>query len=168
MNDNGHDQEGAPIANGAAVAICDAIRAILDAGPVGIVELQRIENIARTGRELVVAVDPVMGAFLPPKRRRIGGYGMTDAESGDETGLMVAGGIAGPETFAAKSIREIVEVGLRLADTVKNSPEKIVAGIAAARDHGLKDVEATLLSALPLPAPMRLEAAGASPLMVKE
>lgn len=138
--------------------------------------LSRIRQVAKTGRDVLVALQasPTNLAALIKKRRRLGlgipQLGIEDGDDfnmddglGDDAGMMgYGGGVLAPsplgENFGMVALRELI-AGMKQAN---QSPDRLVEALATARREGLHDVAKKLEeqlgltpdAALPPTAPM--------------
>lgn len=122
-----------------------------DDGAITPAVLTRIRQVAKTGRDVLVAMNtsPTNLAALV-KRRRLGPWGMggmdPDDLVGDDLGgdvvdgAGVLGGVLAPaplgENFGMVALRELI-AGMKQAN---QSPDRLVEALATARREGLDDV----------------------------
>lgn len=130
--------------------------------------LSRIRQVAKTGRDVLVAMtaSPPNLAALIKKRRQLGPWGMGidgddlvgDDDGGVDVGAGMLGGVLAPspmgENFGMVALRELI-AGMKQAN---QSPDRLVEALATARREGLDDVARKLEEQLgmhqgdPLPA----------------
>jgi len=138
--------------------------------------LGRILRVAKTGRDLLVALEASPSSLMqmarPGNGQYLGGNPFGVGQDGDasEQGFAMTGPIpfASPplpnENFGTVAIREFISAAKALQGGQGSSPAKLVEAIAVARQEGLADVERELRAKLGVaqePEPVSSEKEGA-------
>jgi hypothetical protein len=129
-------------------ALRHELRALLSQPVLDAAVLHKIGKVAAAGGQLLMARDPRQKIHLPRENGVAPIYTGGDDQD-DSAGEMIAnpnvtGQSAGPETYGAKLLREIMANIGPLTAAMRDTPGALVMALADARRNGLDDVAAIL------------------------